>query len=113
MTPEFEQRLQTTGREQLIRLLGELTVRHPLLQAELTSMLGKLAQEHEPAQAEEATDDTGEVSEDCDFSGETQVTRRSAAAQQAALPTDSEDRHQHVAEFAGRLSAVAAGQAIC
>jgi len=112
MTPEFEQRLQTTSREQLIQLLGELTVRHPVLQAEITSMLGKLAQEHEPAQAEEATDDTGEVSEDWDFTGETQVTPHSAAAQQAALPTDSEDRHHHVGEFASRLSQVESRQAL-
>src|SRR6266567_4793995 len=112
MTPEFEQRLQTTSREQLIQLLEELTVRHPVLQAEITSMLGKLAQEHEPAQVEEATDDTGEVSEDWDFTGETQVTPHSAASQQAALPTDSEDRHQHVGEFAGRLSQAESRQAL-
>src|SRR6266480_849134 len=112
MTPELEQRLQTTSREQLIQLLGELTVRHPVLLAEITSMLGKLVQEHEPAQAEEATDDTGEVSEDWDFTGETQVTLRSDPTQQAPLPTDSEARRQHVGEFAGRLSQVESPQVL-
>ena len=61
MTSELEQHLQTTSREQLIQLLEELTVRHPVLLAEIMSMLGKLSHEHEPAQAEEAPDDTGEV----------------------------------------------------
>lgn len=112
MTSELEQHLQTTSREQLIQLLEELTVRHPVLLAEIMSMLGKLSHEHEPAQAEEATDDTGEVSEEWDFTGETQVTPRSVSAQQAMLPTDSEARHQHVGEFARRLSQVESPQAL-
>src|SRR2546421_3962082 len=112
MTPEFEQRLQTTSREQLIQLLEDLTARHPALQAEITSMLEKLAHEHEPAQAEEASDDTGEVSEDWDFTGETQVMPGSVPAQQATLPSDSEARHLHVGEFARRLSRVESRQAL-
>lgn len=112
MTSELEQHLQTTSREQLIQLLEELTVRHPVLLAEIVNMLGKLSHEHEPAPAEEAADDTGEVSEEWDFTGERQETSRSVSAQQAMLPTDSEARHRHVGEFARRLSQVEPPQAL-
>jgi hypothetical protein len=112
MTPELEQRLQTTSREQLIQLLEELTIRHPVLLAEIMGMLGKISHEHEPAQAEEATDDTEEVSEEWDFNGETQVTLRSVPTQQATLPTDIEARHQHIGEFARRLSQVESPQVL-
>lgn len=102
MKPEFEQRLHAASKEHLIQLLEELALRHPVLLTEITSMLENIA--HELPQTEDTSDDTGdagEVSEDWDFNGDTQL--HSLPSQQAALPTGNEARNQHVDEFSTRL----------
>lgn len=114
MKLDFEQRLHAVSKEHLIQLLEELALRHPVLLAEITSMLENGA--HELPQTEDVSNDigdigdvgdagdagdVGEASEDWDFNGDTQL--HSLPSQQAALSADDETRNQYVDEFSTRL----------
>src|SRR2546421_2136815 len=103
MKPEFEQRLHTSSKEHLIQLVEELALRHPVLLTEIMSMLDNLTSERELPQTEDGSDDTGEVSEEWDFNGDSQTALRSLPFQQSMLLTGNEARNQYVDEFSTRL----------
>src|SRR5437899_6070847 len=97
MEPELEQRLRNTSKENLIELLDELTLRHPILLSEMAAILENLSGGSGKQDADE------EVTEDWDFSGDEQVILHSIP-QPALLPVDSEAYRQRIAGYAARLN---------
>src|SRR5439155_23285382 len=65
MDPELEKRLHNASREDLIQLLEELSVRHPVLLTEIMSILERL-----PVESVSAEESDEEVTEDWDFNGD-------------------------------------------
>jgi hypothetical protein len=107
MESEFIERLHHASREKLIELLQELAVRHPILLAEIMSMLEGL-----PDDAPVVEESDEEVTEDWDFNGEEQmeqmeqieqVAPRPFPTQPTMLPLDNETHQEHVEEIARRL----------
>jgi len=99
MNPELEQRLQNARREDLILLLQELSVRHPVLLAEIMNIMERLSNEM-PASEEEGEE---EVTEDWDFNGDEQAAPYTFPIQSPLFPLDGEAHQQRVEEFARRL----------
>ena len=99
MNPEFEQRLQSARREDLILLLQELSVRHPVLLTEIMNMLERLSNEM-PAVEEEGEE---EVTEEWDFNRDEHAAPYTFPIQSPLFPLDSEAHQQRVEEFARRL----------
>jgi hypothetical protein len=111
MNAELEQRLHTISKEQLIQLLQELALRHPVLRTEMLSILQGLpleAPSSDPANSPE--DINEEVTEDWDFSGNDQAILHSFLQPVPPSPT-SEAHHQRVEEFASRLRQEESSQA--
>ena len=104
MNPEFEQRLQSARREDLILLLQELSVRHPVLLAEIMNILERLSNEM-PSLAEEGEEEEGEeeVTEEWDFNRDEQVAPYTFPIQSPLFPLDGEAHQQRIEEFARRL----------
>jgi len=92
MEPEFEQRLYRADKEDLIQLLRELAVRHPVLLSEMATILDGLLDE---------TDE--EFTEDWDFSGDDQPLFHTLP-RPPLYPLDSEEYRQRFAEYVLHLS---------
>ena len=92
MKSELEQRLYNSSKEHLIQLLHELAIRHPILYAEMESILESLTSD--ASQPENLPEDTGEeVTEDWDFSGDEHASLPSFPQ---PLPVNSEAQRQRV-----------------
>src|ERR1700693_4129735 len=101
MEPEFIERLHHASRENLIELLQELSVRHPILLAEIMSILEGLPDD---ALAVEESDE--EVTEDWDFNGDEQIEQVAPhpfPTQPTMLPLDYETHQERVEEITRRL----------
>src|SRR6266566_7747294 len=97
MDPELEKRLHNASREDLIQLLEELSVRHPVLLTEIMSILERL-----PDESISAEESDEEVTEDWDFNGDEQALP--AFPTRPTLPPRNNETHQQrVEEFARRL----------
>ncbi len=97
MDPELEKRLHNASREDLIQLLEELSVRHPVLLTEIMSILKRL-----PDESISAEESDEEVTEDWDFNGDEQALP--AFPTHPTLPPRNNETHQQrVEEFARRL----------
>jgi len=97
MDPELEKRLHNASREDLIQLLEELSVRHPVLLTEIMSILERL-----PDESVSAEESDEEVTEDWDFNGDEQALP--AFPTHPILPPRNNETHQQrVEEFARRL----------
>lgn len=96
MKPELEQHLHAISKEQLIQLLQQLTVRHPILLTEMVSILETLS-------ADSDRNLSVDAEEDWNFSGNEHIVLHSFP-QSAHLPPDSEASRQRVEAFATRLS---------
>jgi hypothetical protein len=119
MNPELERRLHAASKEQLIRLLQELVMRHPVLLTEMSNIMQTFSDEGNSI-AEDAsidsiddTDDTeeteeteGEVTEDWDFGGDEPIALHSFShhTQPTLLPLNKDAPHQRIEEYATRLS---------
>ena len=97
MDPELEKRLHNASREDLIQLLEELSVRHPVLLTEIMSILGSL-----PGKPVSAEENDEEVTEDWDFNGDEQALP-TFPTHSTLPPRNSETHQQRVEEFARRL----------
>ena len=97
MDPELEERLRNASREDLVQLLEELSVRHPVLLTEMMSILESL-----PGGSTSTEDNDEEATEDWDFNGDEQAL--TAIPTHSTLPPrDSESQQERVEEFARRL----------
>lgn len=97
MDPELEERLRNASREDLVQLLEELSVRHPVLLTEMMSILESL-----PGGSTSTEDNDEEATEDWDFNGDEQAL--TAFPTHSTLPPrDSESQQERVEEFARRL----------
>ena len=107
MEPEFIERLHHASRENLIELLQELAVRHPILLAEIMSIL-EGPPDDAPVDATVVEESDEEVTEDWDFNGDEQMEQVAPAprlfpTQPTMLPLDNETHQERVEEIAGRL----------
>lgn len=95
MKPELEQHLHDISKEQLIQLLQQLAVNHPLLLTEIASMLESFSSDsNQPINAEE----------DWNFSGDEQHGVLRSFSQPVHLPPDNEAHRQRIAVYITRLS---------
>ncbi len=98
MEQELERRLQHASKEQLVHLLQELSVRHPVLLAEMSSILAQFGG------GSGAEIESEEATEDWDFSGDDDDLRAFSAATRPALPAlDLEKRSQQLNSYKERL----------
>jgi len=100
MNSEFEQRLHSISKEQLVQLLQELVERYPFLLTEISAALNDLSTISTSAIEE----DTGEdVTEDWDFGGDEQVTVHSLP-RPVLPPLDGNLYRQRIENYATRLN---------
>jgi len=108
MEPEFIERLHHASRENLIELLQELAVRHPILLAEIVGILEGLPDDA-PDDAPVVEESDEEVTEDWDFNGDEQVEQveqvapRPFPTQPTMLPLNNDPPQERVEEIARRL----------
>lgn len=101
MQSELELRLHNSSKECLIHLLNELATRHPILHAEMESILESLAVGASPP--EDSTEDSGEeITEDWDFSGDDQAILPSFL-QPVPVSINGEAQSQRIEEYTTRL----------
>ncbi len=110
MKLELEQRLCNSSKEQLIQLLQELAIRHPVLYAEMESILVSLTGGASPPE-DLPEDNGGEITEDWDFSGDEHASLPSFP-QPVPFPIDSETQRQRVEGYATRLGQEESPQAL-
>ena len=110
MQLELEQRLHNSSKEQLIQLLHELAIRHPVLYTEMESILANLT--GNVSLPEDLSEDISEeATEDWDFSGDEPASLPSLP-QPVPLSIDSEPRRQRVERYATRLGQEESPQAL-
>ena len=97
MDPELEERLRNASREDLVQLLEELSVRHPVLLTEMMSILESL-----PGGSTSTEDNDEEATEDWDFNGDEQALT-TFPTHSTLPPRDSASQQERVEEFAWRL----------
>ena len=98
MEQELERRLQHASKEQLVLLLQELSVRHPVLLEEMTSILAQFSG------GTGAEMDAEEATEDWDFSGDDDDLRAFHATPRPDLPSlDLEKRSHQLNSYKERL----------
>ncbi|SRR6266568_3028595 len=98
MEPELERRLQNTSKKHLIQLLQELATRHPLLLAEMASILEISLG---ASDAQDAIDE--EITEDWDFGGD-EPTMLHPMPRTTLPPLDIATYRQRFEAYATRLS---------
>ena len=102
--------MYNSSKEHLIQLLHELAIRHPILYAEMESILEGLTSDASPP--EDLPEDTGEeVTEDWDFSGDEHASLPSFP-QPVPLSIDSEAQRQRVERYATQLGQELSPQAL-
>lgn len=102
MEPELANRLHRASKEQLVLLLQELSVRHPVLLAEMTSILTQFSDESEDADDEVEID--SEATENWDFSGDDDdLVAFHPTSRPALPPLDLEKRSQQINGYKERL----------
>jgi hypothetical protein len=102
MQPEFGQRYSDIDKEQLIRLLEELLLRHPVLRGEVNSILEHFGEEKREGRGTEDIDE--EVTEDWDFSGdETEPDKLPIYAQPVLHSKEHQDPGHIVEELSDRI----------
>ncbi|HYU73705.1 MAG TPA: hypothetical protein VEL31_13580 [Ktedonobacteraceae bacterium] len=101
MEPELERRLHRATKEQLVLLLQELSVRHPILLAEMAGILAQFSAEALDASASEIDN---EATENWDFSGDDDDLVAFHPTSRPALPSlDLEKRSQQINSYQERL----------
>ncbi len=102
MEPELERRLRRANKEQLVLLLQELSVRHPILLTEITRILARFSDKAEEDTSEAEID--SEATENWDFSGDDDDLMTFHAISRPVLPSlDLEDRSQRINDYKERL----------
>lgn len=97
MLSESEQRFSDIEKEQLVKLLEELLLRHPVLRGEMISILERLGEAG-------AEDIDNEVTEDWDFSGdEAEPDRLPIHAQHVLHPKGQQAQRHRIKELSARL----------
>jgi hypothetical protein len=101
MLSESEQRFSDIDKQQLVKLLEELLLRHPVLRGEMISILERLGEAAGEAGAEDIDD---EVTEDWDFSGdEAEPDKLPIHAQHVLHPKGQQAQRLRVEELSARL----------
>lgn len=107
MQAELEQQLHVASKEQLIRFVQQLAMRHPALQTEMLTLLQSVASDNslstDDEETADITEETTDVEEDWDFSGnERAVLHRLPQTIHATV--GSQSVQQLRAAYATRLS---------
>jgi len=101
MESELEHRLRQASKEQLVLLLQELTVRHPVLLTEIAEMLSQFSDE---AEDESDSEIDNEATENWDFSGGDDDLVELHSIPRPSLPSlDLENRGQRINSYMQRL----------
>jgi len=101
MESELEHRLRQASKEQLVLLLQELTVRHPVLLTEIAEMLSQFSDE---AEDESDSEIDNEATENWDFSGGDDDLVELRSIPRPSLPSlDLENRGQRINSYMQRL----------
>ncbi len=101
MESELEHRLRQASKEQLVLLLQELTVRHPVLLTEIAEMLSQFSDE---AEDENDSEIDNEATENWDFSGGDDDLVELHSIPRPSLPSlDLENRGQRINSYMQRL----------
>ena len=101
MESELEHRLRQASKEQLVLLLQELTVRHPVLLTEIAEMLSQFSDE---AEDENDSEIDNEATENWDFSGGDDDLVELRSIPRPSLPSlDLENRGQRINSYMQRL----------
>src|SRR5947209_10928742 len=107
MQAELEQQLHVASKEQLIRFVQQLAMRHPALQTEMLTLLQSVASDKnlstDDEETADITEETADVEEDWDFSGNERVVLH-RLPQTIHATADSENVQQLRAAYATRLS---------
>ncbi len=105
MEAELEHRLLNVSKEQLIALLQELSVRHPVILTDILELSEQFSYKVDDAVTEEI--DIGidsEATEDWDFSGDDDILAELHPSSRAVLaPLDFEHKQQKINSYAERL----------
>lgn len=101
MESELEHRLRQASKEQLVLLLQELTIRHPVLLTEIAEMLSQFSDE---AEDESDSEIDNEATENWDFSGGDDDLVELRSIPRPSLPSlDLENRGQRINSYMQRL----------
>ncbi len=105
MESELEHRLHSASKAQLVSLLQELAVHHPVLLTEIVELLGSFADPTDAEAAEESdTEIDSEATEDWDFSGDDDDLAELHPVSRPTLPSlDIESKHQQINSYIERL----------
>ena len=105
MELELEHRLRSASKVQLVSLLQELAVRHPILLTEMIELLGQFADSTGNEITEESnTEIDSEATEDWDFSGDDDDLAEIHSVLRPALPSlDIEIKRQQINGYVERL----------
>lgn len=105
MELEVERRLHNISKEQLVSLLQELAVRHPIILTEIVALLEPLTDIADPEDPEENdTEIDSEATEDWDFSGDgVALTELHSVSHSTLPPLDFENKRQQINSYAERL----------
>jgi hypothetical protein len=107
MQAELEQQLHVASKEQLIRFVQQLAMRHPALQTEMLTLLQSVASDNnlstDDEETADVTEETADVEEDWDFSGNERVVLH-RLPQTIHTTAGSENVQQLRAAYATRLS---------
>jgi hypothetical protein len=105
MASELEHRLLNASKEQLITLLQELSVRHPVILTDILELSEQFVYKADDEITEEI--DIGidsEATEDWDFSGDDDtLVELHPSSRPVLLPLDFENKQQHINSYAERL----------
>jgi hypothetical protein len=105
MESELEHRLLNASKTQLVSLLQELVVHHPVLLTEIVELLEQFADPTDAATAEvRDTEIDSEATEDWDFSGDDDELAELHHVSRPTLPSlDIESKHQQIDSYVERL----------
>src|SRR5438876_3943120 len=105
MELELEHHLQNVNKTQLVTLLQELAVRHPVLLTEIVELLGQFADSEGTEDTEESdTEIDSEATEDWDFSGDDDdLTELHSVSRPPLPPLELEVKQQQINSYTERL----------